>query len=85
MQRDPMAETLVARADRSRESRRARSAFALAFEPRGGGTPRTMELNTAEPTDLTEALAESENRFRCLVEYASDAYLLYDQDADCST
>ena len=38
-----------------------------------------MELNAAEP-DVTEALAESENRFRCLVEYASDGYLLYDED-----
>jgi len=38
-----------------------------------------MEQNTAE-ADLTEALAESENRFRCLVEYASDAYLLYHED-----
>lgn len=38
-----------------------------------------MELNTAEP-DLTEALAESQNRFRCLVEYASDGYLLFEED-----
>ncbi len=28
--------------------------------------------------DLEAALADSENRFRCLVEYASDSYLLYD-------
>ncbi len=38
-----------------------------------------MELNTAEPHP-SEALAESENRFRCLVEYASDGYLLYEED-----
>ena len=36
-----------------------------------------MELKTQE-TDLEEALADSENRFRCLIEYASDGYLLYD-------
>ena len=30
--------------------------------------------------DLEEALAESENRFRCLIEYALDSYLLYDED-----
>ena len=36
-----------------------------------------MELKTA--TDLEAALADSENRFRCLVEYSSDAYLLYDE------
>jgi diguanylate cyclase (GGDEF)-like protein/PAS domain S-box-containing protein len=30
-------------------------------------------------SDLEEALADSENRFRCLVEYASDGYLLYDE------
>lgn len=29
--------------------------------------------------DLEQALAESENRFRCLIEYALDAYLLYDE------
>ena len=29
--------------------------------------------------DLEQALAESENRFRCLIEYARDAYLLYDE------
>lgn len=29
--------------------------------------------------DLEQALADSENRFRCLIEYALDAYLLYDE------
>jgi PAS domain S-box-containing protein/diguanylate cyclase (GGDEF)-like protein len=38
-----------------------------------------MELKTTE-TDFEGALADSENRFRCLVEYASDGYLLYDGD-----
>ena len=38
-----------------------------------------MELKT-DGTGLEEALADSENRFRCLVEYASDGYLLYDED-----
>ena len=38
-----------------------------------------MELKTEGP-DLEEALADSENRFRCLIEYASDGYLLYDED-----
>lgn len=30
--------------------------------------------------DLQQALAESDNRFRCLIEYALDAYLEYDED-----
>ena len=30
--------------------------------------------------DLAQALAESDNRFRCLIEYALDAYLEYDED-----
>ena len=38
-----------------------------------------MELKT-DGTGLEEALADSENRFRCLVEYASDGYLLYGED-----
>lgn len=38
-----------------------------------------MELKT-DGTGLEEVLADSENRFRCLVEYASDGYLLYDED-----
>lgn len=36
-----------------------------------------MELRTA--IDLEDALADSENRFRCLVEYASDGYVLYNE------
>ena len=38
-----------------------------------------MELKT-DGTGLEEALADSENRFRCLVEYASDGFLLYDEE-----
>ncbi len=38
-----------------------------------------MELRTSAG-ELEEALEDSENRFRCLVEYASDGYLLYDEE-----
>ncbi|CAA9504554.1 MAG: hypothetical protein AVDCRST_MAG17-1600 [uncultured Solirubrobacterales bacterium] len=38
-----------------------------------------MELKT-DGTGLEEALADSENRFRCLVESASDGFLLYDEE-----
>jgi hypothetical protein len=35
--------------------------------------------------DLEEALADSEGRFRCLIEYASDGYLLHDEGGGSST
>ena len=38
-----------------------------------------MEHQTAAH-DLESALAESERRFRCLIEYATDGYLLYAED-----